>query len=84
MQASFQHTEGFPSAAFVAQQQNNRLDAPVPRHGQGNADDPQVQPHPIRTDRATRTTMVENREIYMVNFTSPAARSPLEKGPEMG
>ena len=39
---------------------------------------------PSATDRATRTTRVQNRDRYMVKVTSPAARIPLEKGPEMG
>ena len=45
---------------------------------------PRSSQMPNTTDRDTRHTRVANREAYMVNFTSPAARSPLEKGPDTG
>lgn len=39
---------------------------------------------PRSQDKKSRTTIVEMIETYMVNFTSPAERSPLLKAPEKG
>ena len=39
---------------------------------------------PKRYDKRKRTTIVESMETYIVNFTSPAARSPLLSAPENG
>ena len=39
---------------------------------------------PKATENSTRQQMVERILTYMVNFTSPAARRPLESAPEKG
>ena len=39
---------------------------------------------PKRIENTTRQPMVEKRLTYMVNFTSPAARRPLESAPDNG
>lgn len=39
---------------------------------------------PKSHDKSRRTAIVEITETYMVNFTSPAARSPLLSAPEKG
>ena len=45
---------------------------------------PQSSHRPSRTEKNSRAATVRTMDTAMVNFTSPAARSPLPSGPAKG
>ena len=64
------HLKCFPFSGLLPPEENDRPNAPVTI--------------PKSHDKSRRTAIVEITETYMVNFTSPAARSPLLSAPEKG
>ena len=78
------HLEIFPLFRISVSTGRSRSDDPVTYHASAIPITPMSNTMPRSQDKKSRTTIVEMIETYMVNFTSPAERSPLLKAPEKG
>ena len=78
------HLKCFPFFGLLPKEENDRPNAPVTNHCNSNPDHAHFKTIPKSHDKSRRTAIVDITETYMVNFTSPAARSPLLSAPEKG